>query len=534
MRRPLVFAAVVAAALVLAGASAAAPLLILKGRGWGHAIGMSQYGAQGYALRGSTYAKILAHYYPGTQLGTRSATVRVLLASSRASLTIGSAAPFKAGAATLSAGTWTVTVAAGGKLKLVKGAVTRRAAGRTTFKPGAEPLALAGSRYRGKALLRASQRRVWALNVLGLDAYVKGVVPQEMPTTWHLHALRAQAAAARSYALAAGGHCSWFGLSVMCPDTWDQVYGGKDAETARSNRAVDDTPRKVLLHNGAPATTFFFSTSGGKTAAKHHEWGGSAIPYLVSVPDPHEAFSPHHFWGPDAFEDCSGSARDCVYTAGELSKLIGTGGLRDMTVVRNASSRVARVNLSRASGPASLTGAELRTKLGLRSTWFSIGVLRLTPSARAIEWGKSVSLGVLVRGVPNVTLQRKRHGGGWEEKRAVRGSLTLAVGPRITTWFRLSSPVAAGSTARIAVKPKLRFASEQNPGTLTGTMGPKLQGATVIVQRLEGGVWRNKATATVNANGVWRATFNRTSGRYRAYSAPGNGYAPGTSPTRIF
>ncbi|MGH2996014.1 MAG: SpoIID/LytB domain-containing protein [Gaiellaceae bacterium] len=535
MRRPFVLATAVAAALVLVGAAAAAPLFVLTGRGWGHGIGMSQYGAYGYALHGSSYGQILAHYYPGTGLGTRSKAVEVLLASSRSSVTIGSAANFKAGTAQIGAGTWKVTVALDGRLKLVKGAVTRKFSSPTTFKPGTAALALGGNHYRGSIVLRASNKLVWALNVLGLDPYVKGVVPQEMPPSWHLAALKAQAVAARTYALAAGGHCSWFTRSVMCPDTRDQVYGGKDAEEVSTNRAVDETARKVLLHGGAPASTFFFSTSGGKTAAKHHEWGGAPVPYLVSVADPHEAFSPHHRWGPDALDDCSGSARDCVYSAADMGRLLGVTGLRDMTVVRNASSRVAQVNLSRASGPASVDGSDVRFRLGLRSTWFFIGVLRLTPSAHVIEWGKGASLAALTRGVANVTLQRRPHAGAWGNLRGVSGSLTVAIAPRITTWFRLSSPSATGSLARVAVRPKLRFGQDQSPGSLTGTMGPKLAGATVAVQRRRvDGTWKKVGTATVNASGVWKATFNVTSGTYRAYSAPGNGYVPGTSPTRVF
>jgi stage II sporulation protein D len=534
MRRTFVFAAAVVVALVLVGASAAAPLFVLSGRGWGHGIGMSQYGAFGFALNGSTYSEILAHYYRGTTLGTRSAQVRVLLAASRSSVTIGSAATFQAGTAQVGAGTWKVRVAPDGKLRLVKGAAARKVPSPTTFRPGAASLTLGGKHYRGSIVLRASNQLVWALNALGLDPYVKGVVPQEMPPSWHLQALKAQAIAARTYALAAGGHCSWFTQSVMCPDTRDQVYGGMDAEEVSTNRAVDETSRRVVLHGGALATTYFFSTSGGKTAAKDHEWGGAPVPYLVSVRDPHEAFSPHHRWGPDAFEDCSGSTRDCVYSAAQMGRLLSATGLRDLTIVRNASSRVARVNLSRASGPASVDGSELRARLGLRSTWFFIGVLRLTPSQRVVEWGRGASLDVLARGVANVTLQRRRHGDVWTNVRRVSGHRTIPVAPRITTWYRLSSPSGTGSLARVAVRPRLRFAPEQSPGSLAGTMRPKLEGATVGVQRLVSGVWRKVATATVNANGVWKATFNVRAGTYRARCAPGNGYVPGTSPTRVF
>jgi hypothetical protein len=182
-----------------------------------------------------------------------------------------------------------------------------------------------------------------------------------------------------------------------------------------------------------------------------------------------------------------------------------------------------------------MDGSAVRFRLGLRSTWFSVGVLRLTPSARVLEWGKSASLAVLARGVANVTLQRRPYSGVWANVRGVSGSLTVAIAPRITTRFRLSSRSATGSLVRVAVRPKLRFAQEQSPGSLRGTMGPKLAGSTVAVQRRRtDGTWRKVATATVNANGVWKATFTVFAGTYRAYSAPGNGYVPGVSPTRVF
>src|SRR5690348_11966949 len=70
-------------------------LLVFSGHGWGHGVGMSQYGAYGYALHGSTYDQILAHYYPGTALGPAPAsTIRVLLADKKRKLTIASGAPF--------------------------------------------------------------------------------------------------------------------------------------------------------------------------------------------------------------------------------------------------------------------------------------------------------------------------------------------------------------------------------------------------------------------------------------------------------
>jgi stage II sporulation protein D len=538
MRRLLPVAIALVVALACAAAAQPAVTFVFKGKGWGHGIGLSQYGTQGFAQNGRTYDEILAHFYQGTTLGSRSATIRVRLAAARSSLNLGSAATFKAGAANVGGGAaWRVTAPASGGLRLTRSGTTRNFPSPTTFGPGTASLVLDGRSYRGTIIVRRSGSRVWALNVLGLDPYVKGVVPQEMPTSWHAEALKAQAVAARSYALAAGGHCSWFGTSVMCPDTSDQVYGGRSAEAGSSNAAVDATAGRVVLHGGAVATTFFFSTSGGKTASIADEWGSAPQPYLVSVADPFDSISPHHVWGPgDPQTDCLGTAPDCVWSGSALKKRLGTrvpAGLTDLVVTaRNGSSRVSTVRASGAGAPKTFSGATARSVLGLRSTWFTIGVLRLGGSG-TIEWGKSRALPALVRNLSGVQLQRRPVGGTWLNVRAVQGATTITATPRVTTFYRLRSASAATAPVRVAVRPQLRFAANQQPGSLRGTIRPVLAGKTIRLQRrTSAGGWQTVDTAVVNSEGIWRAVFNVTPGVYRAYIAsPGSRYVPGASPT---
>ena len=537
MRRLLPAAIVLVVALACATASQSAITFVFKGKGWGHGIGLSQYGAQGFALNGRTYKQILGHFYQGTTLGTRSATIRVRLAAGRSSVNLGSAAVFKAGAANVAGGAaWRVTAPASGGIRLTRGGTVRNFPSPTTFRPGSASLVLNGRAYRGAIVVRRSGSTVWALNVLGLDPYVKGVVPQEMPTSWHVEALKAQAVAARSYALAAGGHCSWFGTSVMCPDTSDQVYGGRSAEAASSNSAVDATAGQVVLSGGAVATTFFFSTSGGKTASIADEWGSAPRPYLVSVPDPFDAISPHHAWGPgDPQIDCPGTAPDCVWNGAALKRKMGTrvpAGLTDLVVTsRNGSSRVATVRANGGGAPRTFSGATARSVLGLRSTWFTIGVLRLA-GAGTIEWGRTRSLPALARNLAAVQLQRRPAGGSWVNVRAVLGATTITAGPRVTTFYRLRNASAATAPVRVAVRPQLRFTANQPPGSLRGTIRPVLTGKTIRLQRRTSSGWRTVDTAVVNADGIWRAVFNVTPGVYRAYIAtPGSGYVPGASPT---
>jgi stage II sporulation protein D len=455
-RRLVVFATVFAGALVLAAPAQPALTFVVKGRGWGHGIGMSQYGAQGLAQHGRSYKEILQHYYPGTSFATRTSTMmRVLLAPGRSSVRIGSNAPFTpAGGQNLAAGTWRATATAGGKLKLVMGGSTRILGTSKTFTPGGAFLELNGAPYRGKVVLRVSGSRVFALNVLGIDNYVRGVIPREMPSSWQQAALRAQAVAARSYALAGGGKCSFPGSGpVFCPDTRDQVYGGVNAEEQSTNDAVAGTAGEVLLSNGSVASTFFFSTSGGKTASVSDEWGSNQVefPYLKSVPDPFDSISPHHRWGStDAEDDCPNAGRDCVWRGSAMRRALGLGSLSDLNTSRNSSSRVAEVHVN--PGPVDFSGADFRSRLGLRSTWFTIGVLRLT-GGTTIGKGQKVTLAALARNVGSATLQRKRAGeSAWTNVRSVNGSANVAVRPQVTTFFRLSSPSAATAPVRVRVR----------------------------------------------------------------------------------
>jgi len=200
--------------------------LTFYGRGWGHGVGMSQYGARGRALVGQTTAQILAHYYAGTTLGQRSPTtvVRVLVMTGFAATpakpatvtgrggmwTIdGVAGTFPADArltlAPTSAGatTWTLKVIAstGSVLKTatVSTAVIVRPASSASFLELTSKASTA-NQYRGYLRIRLTTT-VMVVNHVGLDLYLRGVVPAEMPSSWPAEALKAQAIAARSYAV---------------------------------------------------------------------------------------------------------------------------------------------------------------------------------------------------------------------------------------------------------------------------------------------------------------------------------------------
>jgi SpoIID/LytB domain protein len=342
---------------------------------------MSQYGAQGLALHGSTYDEILARYYSGTTVRSwPTQRVRVLLASGRSSVTAASDGSFSFAGRTLSPGTYTVRPSAG-RISVTGNGTTITAASPATFAPRTKsPLELDRLPYRGDLLVAVapSGTRLEVANRLGLEDYLRGVVPREMPASWRAEALKTQAVAARTYALATGGHCTWNGLTAFCADTGDQVYGGKSAETSATSTAVLATAGEAVAYEEPRgtwhlATTYFFSTSGGKTCAARDCFGTDVF-YLRSVDDPFDSISPHHFWGPlDAEPDCTGTSPDCVYTAAQLTQRLALPeSPRDTTVAVNASGRVASLQVKGATTTTGVAGgrsylAEAAARTDVRS-----------------------------------------------------------------------------------------------------------------------------------------------------------------------
>src|SRR5918994_3227192 len=283
--RVLLVLVLCAAALVPAAtaAPAAKPVFVVSGHGWGHGVGMGQWGARGYALRGHRYGWILAHYYPGTRLERTSvARVRVLLARNAQDVRIGSKRAFRLRDA--AGRRWVIRAGGlvlGRNLRPVLGGARVRLRPPLRFLGGARPLRLDGRPYRGALVVRARGVRLSVVNEVELERYLRGVVPYEMPHDWPREALRAQAVVARSYALATRKDGRAYDLFA---DERSQVYGGLRAETPESDAAVAATRGRVLLWRGRVATTFYHSTSGGRTAAVADVWPRARrASYLRSV-----------------------------------------------------------------------------------------------------------------------------------------------------------------------------------------------------------------------------------------------------------
>lgn len=497
-------------------------LFVVSGRGFGHGVGMSQYGAYGQASEGRAYDEILAHYYSGTELRrTGTKEVRVLLAEGRRAVTISSTVPF------------TILDATGKTYRVPKGPLTLKAdlaipgaegltgaASPLMVRPGkAAPLSLDGRLYRGKLEIAVQGVFLRVVNFLPLESYLQGVVAGEMPHTWPLEALKAQAVAARSYALANLVKGKPFDLYS---DVRSQVYQGVASETPRTSGAVSATAGQVVLYAGRIASTLYFSSSGGRTASAVDVFGVPA-PYLVSRPDPWDKASPYHRWGP------------VLIGARTVQSKLGIGArVLDAAGVPTPSGRLRSLALQTMTGPTTAPSALLRTALGLRSTWVSIGVLRLDRPQGPVVFGSTVRLTGIARGILSPMLSSSPDGAAWfpvgELQRDASGLASFVVKPSRTIRYRIEVKDAASPTLLVQVAPRVRLLQPAEQGALTGTVRPRLPGAAVAVERKEGSAWSLVGEAVVDSTGAFRAELAIAPGTYRAHVAATGGFAAGVTP----
>ena len=337
---------------------------IVHGRGFGHGVGMSAYGAYGYALHGKGYRFILGHYYTGTSLGTLQAPriVRVLLGIeggdvgfSGATSACGRRLDPRRSYEAHRVGSAVKLRSSGGK-PLANCGRTLRAAGRGT-------VAIAGyGTYRGALETVPTESQAGSLNVvnaLTVDNYVKGVIPNESPPSWPPAELKAQAVASRSFALTAGVGGNGFDLYS---DTRSQVYKGLESEYTTSDQAAEETRGQVLMYGGHIAETLFSACSGGHTESIQNVFGGPAIPYLQGVPDPYDSLCPLHEW-------------TLKFSGPEISAKLGAylqGRLKQVVITRHGvTPRIIAAKLIGTGGVSSVSGTDLESALGGYSDWMT-------------------------------------------------------------------------------------------------------------------------------------------------------------------
>lgn len=198
-----------------------------------------------------------------------------------------------------------------------------------------------------------------AINLVDLEDYLLSVVPSEMPTTWHLEAVKAQSIAARSYAVANFWKNEKENYDLK-DTTDDQVYLGVESETASGNRACDETSGVVLKHNQKVISAFFHSTSGGATEAGENVWG-KEIPYVQPVVD-YDDNSPHFSW-------------QRRFSVDQAEKAFGlkTGSLLSIQPFwKVASNRVKNAAVVSLESTSVVTGERLRQLFKLPSSIFNV------------------------------------------------------------------------------------------------------------------------------------------------------------------
>jgi stage II sporulation protein D len=362
------------ALLALVPATAAADDLVVKGRGWGHGVGLSQYGAYGYALReGRDHRFILAHYYTGTSYGSAAGRrIRVRLKRARGLRLSGASLARAANSRRVrltEARSYRFRALSSNRVEVIDNSTGRTRArllapvnvtgGETTRLRGTAENGLSNGAYRGTMVLSRDGSSVLAVNRISLERYLYGVISAEMPASWPAEALKAQAVVARSYALRSLRPSSAYDVFA---DVRSQVYRGLLGEVDATNDAVRATNARVVTSGGRVAQTFFFSTSGGRTATNEEAFGGTPLSYLRSVADPHDDLSEYHTW----------TERFTRRGAERRLRSVLSGRLRGLRVAsRTPSGRAATVEVRGSAGNRLVGAGTVRTLLGLRSTWIT-------------------------------------------------------------------------------------------------------------------------------------------------------------------
>ena len=423
----------------LPGVARADARFTFYGAGFGHGLGMSQWGAYGLAQDGWSHQQILTHYYTGTSVAQWTKAipqVRVGLTQGRQTIHVeAKGGPLPVTLATSGAtvgeipagAAWTFTSAqnayrildehgnfVGGHLwggKADDAVVTLSPSSRATVPE------LAHTYARGRlqfGLYDCAGCKLRLLAVVPMEQYLYGIA--EVSNSWPTEALEAQADAARTYALRKiltygqnrpGCDCGLYATTA------DQVYSGwgKESETMgeRWVAAVDATSGEVVEYGGQPIQAFYMASSGGYTENNENVWGGAPIPYLRGVCDPGDYVPENSSRAWTAtFSASSLTSRLRPYT-GDIGTVKGFG-----KASRGVSGRVMQLSVTGTGGSHAVTGSQLKAALGLRDDRVWIGHDRLITGEIRARYDHSMcapgAAKSAERSVPGGTRQRFQHG----------------------------------------------------------------------------------------------------------------------------
>lgn len=221
-------------------------------------------------------------------------------------------------------------------------------------------------RYRGYIRLLNKNNEVIVINHVSTEQYLYGVVPKEMSPSFHIEALKAQAVAARSFAISNTNKHSADGFN-LCDTTHCQVYSGYDVEKPSTNLAVDETKDILAFYDGKIINAQYHSTSSGYTEDSSNVWSGE-LAYLKSVEDSFSLESPYSTWSyKTSLLELNNKLIDSSINLGELKgiEILGT----------TATGKVDKVKIIGNLGEETITATKFRNIVGntiFKSAWFNI------------------------------------------------------------------------------------------------------------------------------------------------------------------
>lgn len=239
-------------------------------------------------------------------------------------------------------------------------------------------------RFRGDFTILADSKSLSVINNIPLEQYLYGVVPKEMPYSWAKEALKAQAVAARTYALYIKGKSADKPYDVQSTTT-SQVYGGFDSEKKESNLAVDETRGQVITYDGRLIVAYFHSSSGGHTEDSKNVWSAD-LPYLKGIPDRFSANIPNGEWKFFvSYNDIQNRLNQYGLNIGQVRGLNAVG--------ESPSGRLLRLSVIAKNGTTELKSNNFRIKVG--ATRLKSTLLKIVPDRDGILFiGKGYGHGV--------------------------------------------------------------------------------------------------------------------------------------------
>ncbi len=224
-----------------------------------------------------------------------------------------------------------------------------------------------GKKYRGSIIMQSFEESdVTVINELSLDHYLYSVVPSEMPASWHIEALKAQAVAARNFALVTMGRHAAHGFD-LCSTEHCQAYNGLAQENSNSTEAVNATKDKVITYNGVLISAFYHSSSGGHTEDSENVWGAKTD-YIRGVEDKFSLGSPHDNW---PVELNRAELKEKLAQSG-----VDLGEIRDVRILECSKfGRVTKLEVKGSKDTTVFEKEKIRSILGtrlLKSIWYDL------------------------------------------------------------------------------------------------------------------------------------------------------------------